>query len=303
MKKVKALFGALAIAAAVGFVSCYTDSQYEEPEANQGSKTNSGDNSSNENGQTQEVKFKNITMKLIKGGSFKFGDDEKKVESFYIAETETTQKLYKTIMGDKKHESTVTGDDYPVDKMRFYATLVFCNKLSLAEGLTPVYKKGNETDSDKWGDVPTADNAEWNAITEDSSADGFRLPHKDEWVYAALGNNASKDSGDYKDYYAGCIGKDNLSEYAWCDETSAAIHQVKQKKANSNGLYDMSGNCWELCWDRHNDSNDKHIRIGGDSKDCIALSEAWDYATNNDWGQVGFRVVCSASAKPGAIAN
>lgn len=286
-KSKKALFGALAVAAAVGFVSCYTGSEYEEPSSNPPQE-----NSSGENGAADSVPFKSVTMKKIESGSFKFGDDTKTVGAFYMAATETTQKLYKEIMGS--HECSAEDDNLPVDKVRFYEALVFCNKLSKKEGLEPVYKKGGEPDASKWGDVPTSNDADWNAITEDSDANGFRLPHKDEWVFAALGTNASQDSGDYGNYYSGCIGSDSLSEYAWAGESSAQIHEVAQKKPNSNGLYDMSGNAWELCWDTAGD--DKRVRIGGDSKDCIPLSEAWDYPNDGGWGQVGFRVVCAAPA-------
>ncbi|WP_191013802.1 formylglycine-generating enzyme family protein [Treponema zioleckii] len=279
MKKVnvKALVCALCAGATFGFVSCYTDSKYEELET-----------SSHSSSENETKNLKSLTMKKIESGSFKFGDETKTIDSFFMAETETTQKLYKEIMGT--HECSSEGDDLPVDKVRFYETLVFCNKLSEKEGLTPVYKKGGESNASNWGDVPTSDDATWNAITEDSSANGFRLPHKDEWVFAALGTNASEDSGDYRDYYSGCIGRDELAEFAWAGENSAQIHQVAQKKANSNGLYDMSGNVWELCWDAAGDGK-QHVRIGGDSKDCIPLSESWDYPNNGDWGQVGFRVV------------
>ncbi|MBR4630232.1 MAG: SUMF1/EgtB/PvdO family nonheme iron enzyme [Treponema sp.] len=284
MKKLnaKALTCALCGAMTFGFFSCYTESKYEETEAN----------SPQSSGETETATFKNISMKKIAAGSFKFGDDTKTVCAFYMAATETTQKLYREIMGN--HESSAESDDLPVDKVRFYETLVFCNKLSEKEGLESVYKKGGESDTGKWGDVPSSNDADWNAITEDSAANGFRLPHKDEWVFAALGTNASQNSGDYGDYYSGCIGKDSLGDYAWAGESSAQIHQVAQKKANSNGLYDMSGNAWELCWDTVGE--DKRVRIGGDSKDCIPLSESWDYPADADWGQVGFRVVCSESA-------
>lgn len=205
MKK-NAFFGMLCITAALGFFSCYTDSNYEEQEDEDTLQLKE------EQEDKDSLQLKNITMKKIEEGSFKLGDDTKTVSSFYMAETETTQKLYNTIMGT--HESSVAGDNYPVDKVSFYAALVFCNKLSVVEGLEPVYKKGNSTDADTWDTIPTADNAEWNAITEDSSKNGFRLPHIDEWTFAALGNNAGTFDGKDKNYYAGCIGKEKLSEYA-----------------------------------------------------------------------------------------
>jgi len=73
----------------------------------------------------------------------------------------------------------------------------------------------------------------------------YRLPTEAEWEYAALGGNKSKG---YK--YS---GGDDLGEVAWCEDNSEKrTHPVGQKKPNELGLYDMSGNVWELCADWFN---------------------------------------------------
>ena len=70
----------------------------------------------------------------------------------------------------------------------------------------------------------------------------YRLPTEAEWEYAAMGGNKSKG---YK--YS---GSDNLDEVAWyLNNADNKTHPVGQKKPNELGIYDMTGNVWELCSD------------------------------------------------------
>lgn len=72
-----------------------------------------------------------------------------------------------------------------------------------------------------------------------------RLPYEAEWEYACRAGTSTK-------YY---WGDEVNGDYAWYDDNSdSKTHPVGQKKPNAFGLYDMSGNVWELCMDWYSDS-------------------------------------------------
>lgn len=70
----------------------------------------------------------------------------------------------------------------------------------------------------------------------------FRLPTEAEWEYAARG-------GKHQEGFL-FSGSNDISEVAWYSENSQRKSQpVAQKKPNILGLYDMTGNMWEMCQD------------------------------------------------------
>ena len=210
-----------------------------------------------------------------------------------MLQTEVTQYIYEIVMGE--NPSSFKGDKKrpaegelqvkrPVEYVSLYDAIYFCNKLSTMFGLVPVYSVNGITDVTKWDYVPHKENELAGKIEQNLNAKGYRLPTVAEWKYAAKGGE------DFK--YA---GSNNIDEVAWYKENSNFItHEVGKKKANGYGLFEMSGNVWELCWD----SDDSSCRYfcGGSWYNNANGSEVdnWSYSNaENQSYRIGFRIVCS----------
>jgi formylglycine-generating enzyme required for sulfatase activity len=178
-------------------------------------------------------------MVLVEAGSFQMGamdgfSDEQPVRTvriarpFYIGKYEVTFEEYDRFCEDTGRTKPDDRDwgrgKQPIIHVDWYDVVAYCNWLSEQEGRTPCYRgKGKSTKCD-------------------FSADGYRLPTEAEWEYAARGGQKSQGYT-----YA---GSNNPDEVAWYGENSAGQPQpVGQKQPNELGLYDMSGNLFEWCWD------------------------------------------------------
>lgn len=179
------------------------------------------------NGKTVE-----FTMILVEAGTFQMGragstDIVTPVHSvtltrnYYMCETEVTQALWYAVMGqsptsDGNQWSNAygLGDDYPAYYISYEDCQSFLSELN-------------------------------NKLSfQHGSSKLFRFPTEAEWEFAAKGGNKS-DGYIYSGSYA-------IGDVAWYyDNSGNKTHQVKTKAANELGLYDMSGNVWEWCYDRY----------------------------------------------------
>ena len=171
--------------------------------------------------------------------------------AFAVCDHELTQGEFKTLMGRLPKDVTGyygKGDDVPVYGVSWYMAVACCNKRSIIEGFEPCYTVKGVADwaSLRYKDVPVKFDANWNAVSCDFSKNGYRLPTEAEWEYAArAGDNTSSTY-----CWSGTGVSDSLRDYAWYSGSSnGKSHVVKTRKPNTSGLYDMSGNVWEWCWD------------------------------------------------------
>ena len=251
-----------------------------------------------------------LNLVFVEGGSYELNSQSVTLSDFWISPYEVTQKEFETIMTGNLNSiepkpSSFTGNTAaeevqerrPVDTVRWFEAIVYCNLLSMKEGLTPCYTIKDSTNPADWGVRPDSqiyDNYNcWNSVTCNFEADGYRLPTAAEWEYAARGGNP-KDSSWNNTY----SGSDTLEDVAWYSNNSdSKTHEVGKKQANALGLYDMSGNLKEWCWNRKSEDNDRRVMRGG----YYSLAEGGCQVTAVDSNfpisqgpDQGFRVVRSA---------
>ena len=191
------------------------------------------------------------------------------INPFYMCDHEVTQDEFETVMGALPQAYTTAANanytmsqtdgnagNNPVNMVNWYHAVVYCNKLSINEGLDPCYSAENITNlSDyEYSRVPTTTDEKWNAIKCDLTKNGYRLPTEAEWEWAARG-------GGEGTIYA---GSNTIGDVAWYESNAESkTHEVKQKQANAYGLYDMSGNVWEWCYDWYNTTISKNTPATG----------------------------------------
>ena len=273
-----------------------------------------------------------IEMVWIPAGSFQMGQtgvpaatpvhQVTLTSGFYMGKYQVTQEQYQVVMGtNPSYYQPVNGYQpaagevqgrRPVETVRWYDAIVFCNRLSMLEGLSPAYRIpgfSNSTNPDDWGAVPTSNNTTWNAVEVVPESNGYRLPTEAQWEYACRAETTT----NY--YWGNQTDTATVGQYAWYGNNSSMTHEVGKKLPNAWGLYDMSGNVRERCWDWYASSypsgnqtdpvgassGSYRVERGGSRSDSVeVLQSARRSGDNPNYRglDLGFRVVRPSSTAP-----
>ena len=269
--------------------------------------------SSEDGSATNEYKVKvvrqhaEIEMLPVPAGSFQRDGTARNIsvitKPYSLSKYQITRQQFKDIMGtDPSYVFNGDNDgNLPVQQVNWYHAIAFCNKLSLLEGLTPAYTVSGVSN---WANlaftsIPTDDyDTNWDAATCNWNATGYRLPTEMEWMWAAMGADQDARAGamqgginrtGYTKGYAGSIEEGsaqvNIGDYVWyTSNSSIKTHPVGEKLPNELGLYDMSGNVWEWCWDWRGDypssaETDYHGPASGSYR--VYRGGSWNYSASN----------------------
>lgn len=175
------------------------------------------------------------------------------IPTLFVSDHEVTRGEFLDVMGfdpstakaNDANGNELTGNaalNNPVNYVSWYDAIAYCNKLSIKEGLTPCYKvEGVDFAALEYSSIPSSENNEkWDAATCDFTANGYRLSTEAEWEYLAR-------CGENYEY----AGSNTVGDVAWyrLNLNDSGTRDVKTKQVNGYGLYDMSGNVYEWCWD------------------------------------------------------
>ena len=254
----------------------------------------------------------------VQGGTFIMGRDtwranapihEVTVNDFHIGEFPVTNLLWETLISKKNNRFSFIGENRPMENVSWFDAVVFCNALNILCNLEPCYFSDaqHKIIFGKTNDGFTFQNEGIVYLKADIKS--YRLPIEIEWEFAARGGTYWRNNLHFS-------GGNDLNNVGWYDENSHnETKPIGLKFPNQLGIYDMSGNVWEWCYDWYNalyktssdptplgpDKGNHRVLRGGCWHSRVLLcgvAHRFRDSPSNRSNDIGFRLVLSSSSLP-----
>ncbi|MCR4822692.1 MAG: SUMF1/EgtB/PvdO family nonheme iron enzyme [Treponema sp.] len=182
----------------------------------------------------------------------------------------TKHEYYRFCKDSGKKTANLKNGNSPACGINWYDAIVYCNLRSIAENLTPVYRINNNTNPAKWNEIESASSEEgtkycgpslpiieWDEVSMNIAADGYRLPTEAEWIH--LAHNSDKTA---------CKFADGLWEwcYDWCGSVNGEKDGIELNMGFDRILRTISfdnGSLSQLQTAQHKDYPDSRDRDFG----------------------------------------
>lgn len=182
-----------------------------------------------------------IKMAVVNEGTYLIGSDNKafadetpshnvKISSFYISQYEIIYEDYASFCKTAGYPEPNGTPGFPATSISWENAVMFCNWLSSRDGFDKAYEIDRNEEKEIFN------------VKCNFQSNGYRLPTEAEWECAAKGGHRSKE---YK-----FSGSNSPYNVAWFNENYKGLeHKTGELLPNELGIYDMSGNVAEWCWD------------------------------------------------------